>query len=234
MLPRARRGEPFEWKFRGRVTAKHLIEGLGVPHTEVGKVLANEHAVQPGYQVRSGDRLRVLPVDPDSEACDDSPGFVLDNHLGRLAGLLRLLGFDVLYRNDYQDEELAAIASQDSRILLTRDRRLLMRKSVIKGYCVRHLSPQDQLIEVVMRFRLVSLMQPFRRCPKCNALLARVDKQDVLERLETLTRRYYDEFHICPDCQQIYWKGSHYERMMSRIDSLLVALSAEKKNTPAS
>jgi uncharacterized protein with PIN domain len=65
------------------------------------------------------------------------PRFLLDNHLGRLAATLRMLGFDALYRNDYQDEELARVAQAEGRILLTRDRRLLMRSAVASGYWVR-------------------------------------------------------------------------------------------------
>jgi uncharacterized protein with PIN domain len=132
-----------------------------------------------------------------------------------------MLGFDCLYQNDYQDEELARLAVEENRTLLTRDRRLLMRKTITLGYCVRDLDPQQQVRAVMRRFNLYTLIQPFRRCINCNGLLLPVSKEAVLDRLEPLTKQYIDEFRICPDCGQVYWKGSHFERMQRLIQELL-------------
>ncbi len=137
----------------------------------------------------------------------------LDIHLGRLAAYLRMLGFDCLYETTYDDSKLAEITQQEGRILLSRDRRLLMRKSVADGYCLRSLDSLEQLSEVVQRFDLAHHVIPFHRCLRCNHLLEPIRKEVVLDRLEPLTKKYFDEFHICPGCGQIYWKGSHYEQM---------------------
>jgi len=133
---------------------------------------------------------------------------------------LRMLGFDCTYHADTTDPELADTAARESRILLSRDRRLLMRKAVTAGCLVRSLNPPDQLREVVRRFNLLEWIRPFRRCIRCNDLLAPVAKETILDRLEPLTRLYYNEFSQCPSCQQIYWKGSHFERMQRIISSL--------------
>ena len=74
---------------------------------------------------------------------------MLDVHLGRLAAYLRLLGFDTLYRNDYDDPALAGISADESRILLTCDRRLLMRKPITYGYFVHARQTKQQMIEVL-------------------------------------------------------------------------------------
>jgi uncharacterized protein with PIN domain len=221
------RGRSFPYEFNGSQSVKHLIEALGVPHTEIGRILVNDIPVDTGYQVQQADRVEVYPArfdltetNPHSDTIDEIK-FVLDNHLGRLAAYLRMLGFDARYRNDYQDDELAEIAGQDERILLTRDRRLLMRNQVRSGYCVRKLDPQEQLKEVIKRFGLQRFARPFRRCIRCNSILEPVRKEQVLERLEPLTRQYYVEFRICPDCQQIYWKGSHFTRMEQLIREVL-------------
>lgn len=145
---------------------------------------------------------------------------VLDNHLGRLAAYLRMLGFDTLYRNDYSDEELAALLAEDSRILLTRDRRLLMRKVVRYGYCLRSLDPLEQLREVIRRFDLLRRKRPFHRCLRCNHPLERVEKSAILDRLEPKTKVYYEEFVRCPACDQIYWQGSHFERMQAMVTEI--------------
>ncbi len=208
--------------FRGPQSAKHLIESLGVPHTEIGAVRANEREVRLGYQVRDGDRLEVLPVpEPGSAASapeSPEPRFVIDGHLGRLAARLRMLGLDCLYRNDYDDEELVRVSLEEGRILLTRDRRLLMQKVIQQGYCPRSLEPDVQFEEVIRRFGLGRWVRPFQRCLRCNALLQPVSKEAVLERLEPLTKKYFDEFRICPACGQVYWKGSHFERMLKIIE----------------
>lgn len=214
-------GAPFSYSFDDHQTVKHLIEALGVPHTEVGRILANGKEVDSGYRLQNGDQIMVYPQPaPEEDNPAPEPRFVLDNHLGRLAAYLRMMNFDTLYRNDYQDDELAWIASQEGRILLTRDRRLLMRKVILHGYCVRQDDPQEQVREVLRRFSLIGQVRPFQRCLRCNTPLQPVSKEDVLARLKPLTRLYFDEFHLCPACNHVYWKGSHVEHMTHLIDVL--------------
>jgi len=203
-------------------SVKHLIESLGVPHTEVGRILVNGSAVDFGYLVRPGDEIAVypLPAGAGTDGGGGTPRFILDNHLGRLAAYLRMLGYDSLYRNDIQDDELALRCNQENRILLTRDKHLLMRNLVERGYWLRSKVPRLQLEEVILRFGLTGA-QPFQRCLRCNEPLQPRRKEEVIERLEPLTRRYFDEFHFCPACQQVYWKGSHYERMSRMIAQVL-------------
>jgi uncharacterized protein len=202
-------------KFRGRQSIKHLAESLGVPHPEIGSVHVNDAEQGLDTITRDGDRVEVHPL---PNGCPVEPRFVLDNHLGRLAAYLRMLGFDCLYRNDYDDEELAEVTAREERILLSRDRRLLMRKTVVHAYCLRSLEPLEQLSEIMVRFDLRDQALPFHRCLRCNHPLETVSKEAVLNRLEPLTRLYFDEFRFCPACSQVYWKGSHYERMRKLIE----------------
>jgi uncharacterized protein with PIN domain len=216
-LPRDQRDQSIRVEFRERQSVKHLAESLGVPHPEMGRVQVNCQEGTLGTITQEGDRVEVQPV-PDG--CPIEPRFILDNHLGRLSAYLRMLGFDCLYRNDFQDEELAETAQREERILLSRDRRLLMRKSVMYGYCLRSLDSLEQVSEVIRRFDLASRVSPFHRCLRCNHPLEPVSKEVVLERLEPLTRLYFDEFQICPACGQIYWKGSHYEKMQKLVEEM--------------
>jgi uncharacterized protein len=228
-MPAERKDISFSYSFQGPQSVKHLIESLGVPHTEVGHILVNEAPAGFDYLPQDGDTIQVFPFfnthgDNPELSRSFPPGerrFLLDNHLGRLAYYLRMLGMDCLYRNDFQDDDLALIASQGERILLTRDRRLLMRNAVIYGYWVRHKTPHLQLVEVMRRYALAGNIIPFRRCMRCNGILQPAKKEDVLPRLLPLTKKYFEEFHICPDCKQVYWKGSHYERMTMLIEQAL-------------
>ena len=216
LTPDRREGN-FGYAFERGQSVKHLIEAAGVPHTEIGRVVVNDQPVSFDYQVQNGDQVTVFPASAENRQTGEAR-FVLDNHLGRLAAYLRMLGFDVIYRNDFDDVELAQIAADEERILLTRDRRLLMRKAVRRGYCLRSLNSRQQAIEVLQRYDLFQAIAPFQRCLRCNTPLEQIEKEAIFDRLELLTRRYYEEFHWCPACGQIYWKGSHYEHMQEMIE----------------
>jgi uncharacterized protein len=216
-LRRDHRAQSIPLHFRGQQSIKHLAESLGVPHPEIGRVQVNGQEETLSAITQDGDRVEIHPI-PNGPPVE--PRFLLDNHLGRLAAYLRFLGFDCLYQTDYDDAELAAIIQRDERILLSRDRRLLMRKVVAYGYCPRSLDSREQLTEVIQRFDLTKSITPFHRCVRCNHSLEPVSKEAVLNRLEPLTKQYFDEFHICPACRQIYWKGSHYERMLKLIEQV--------------
>jgi uncharacterized protein len=216
-LPRDQREQVIDVRFRERQSVKHLAESLGVPHPEIGRVQVNDREEPLSVITQDQDRVEIQPI-PDGYAGE--PRFVIDNHLGRLAAYLRMLGFDCHYQNDIDDIQLADIAGREQRILLTRDRRLLMRKSVVDGYCLRSLNSLEQLTEVVRRFDLAQRVIPFHRCLRCNHILEPVSKAEVLDRLEPLTKQYFDEFHICRACGQIYWKGSHYDKMQTLVENI--------------
>jgi uncharacterized protein with PIN domain len=181
----------------------------------VGHLQVDDQDVDLGYLVQDGDRLKVFPPAPGAGKTGEPLRFLLDGHLGKLATYLRLLGFDAVYQNDFQDDDLAELAARGGQILLSRDRGLLMRNAICNGYCLRSLDPKQQLLEVVQRYGLAGDIHPFQRCLRCNARLQRVEKALILDQLEPLTRQYFDEFHRCPDCGQIYWKGSHYDHMQA-------------------
>ena len=222
-LPLARRQTEIPSRFNRDQSVKHLIEALGVPHTEVGRVLVSGQEVAFGYLVQDGDRVEVYPLGTEERNGGriGAVCFVVDNHLGRLAVYLRMLGFDTLYRNDYNDDELAQISGLGERVLLTRDQRLLMRNQIWRGYWVRSKIPREQIVELLRRFGLGAQVVPFKRCMRCNGLLQPVEKETVLHRLEPLTQKYFDQFRICPECNQVYWQGSHYVRMAHFIDQVV-------------
>jgi len=231
-LPPEKRYTRFGCEFWVGGSVKDLIEAEGVPHTEVDLILVNGESVDFSFQVRDGDRISVYPV---FESLDITPAlkvrprplretrFVLDVHLGRLAGYLRMLGFDALYRPDYRDAELVCLSSSEGRILLTRDLGLLKYGAVHYGYAVRQTNPRRQAREVVARFDLARAAAPFTRCLRCNDRLEAVSKEAVLERLPGTTRDRYEEFRRCPACGRVFWAGGHYRRMQRLVEELLGA-----------
>ena len=224
-----RRKVEFTHLFDRRASVKDMIEALGVPHPEVEMIRVNGESVDFDHIVRDGDRISVYPVFESFDISDElrvrrtplrSIRFVLDAHLGTLAQYLRLCGFDTLYRNDYSDDVLASISAEQHRILLTRDRDVLKRRIVTHGYFVRHDLPREQLAEVCNRFDLHDAIAPFTRCSRCNGRLRDVDKHDIVDRLEPLTRRHYDRFRMCTDCGRVYWHGSHVQHIERLIDAV--------------
>ncbi|MBD2356211.1 Mut7-C ubiquitin/RNAse domain-containing protein [Tolypothrix sp. FACHB-123] len=229
-LPRNKRHVKIIHNFTERASIKDTIESLGVPHPEVDYIKVNDIYVDFSYILQDEDSIHVYPIsvtDINIPAVLVRPPslsiirFVLDIHLGKLATSLRLLGFDTLYRNDYADEELAAVSYEQARILLTRDKGLLMRSLVNYGYYVRSTNPQRQILEVLRRFDLFNIVLPFQRCLRCNGLLQPIAKALVIDQLPESVQLQNDEFHRCQECEQIYWKGTHYERLQQFIDGVL-------------
>lgn len=227
-LPPLRRKKKIFYQFNGNPGIKDAIEAMGVPHTEVDLILVNGDSVDFAYHLRDGDKVSVYPV---FEAIDISSlsnlrgkplrqlKFVCDVHLGKLAKKLRMLGFDTLYKNDYSDSTIISIASNENRCVLTRDRGILKNKAVDHGYWVRTKNPFEQVREVISRFDLVSCIQPFILCMECNGTIVKVDKREIIEHLQPQTLLYYEDFYKCALCNRIYWKGSHYYKMLSCIEA---------------
>ncbi len=214
----------------GHETVKHLVESSGVPHTEVGLILANDSSVGFDYIVKVGDRVAVyppfgsFPIDQISkikQEDEEEHRFVLDVHLGRLAELLRMLGLDCRYQNDFQDLELAQISGAEGRILLSRDRGLLKRKAVTRGYLIRSKVPEEQAVEVIRRFNLFREINLLSRCAICGGLLKPVSREDVSEQLEPMTREHYQDFQQCDGCRQVFWKGTHYNQLKKMLQEII-------------
>ena len=218
-----------QFQLREKTSLKHIIEALGVPHPEVGKILVNQQEADLTFHPLPGDLIHIYPGQLDQQtSTDNCPKFILDNHLAKLTAYLRLLGIDAGYNPKFEDADIAQIAAEQGRIVLTRDRGLLKRKVIQRGYCVRADNPLSQLDEVTRQFQLASYFKPFTRCPRCNGLLERVAKEAILQHLLPLTRQYYNEFSRCSQCGQIYWKGSHYDRIKPIIQRFAIINDEEK------
>jgi len=216
-LSREHRGVAFAVPCARAATVKHMIEALGVPHTEVGDVLVNGLRAVLEQLLADGDRV-IVPamapmILPRAEA-----RFIADAHLGGLARLLRMAGFDTLYDNEIDDAEVEAGAQIAGRIALTRDRDLLKRRGVLRGAYVRAIRPPAQLQEVFDRYSLAATMRPFTLCLACNVPLRAVPKAQVIERLPPSVRVAHDQFLTCDRCQGVFWQGSHWRRMRALLD----------------
>ncbi|NDK57494.1 Mut7-C RNAse domain-containing protein [Pontibacter fetidus] len=217
------------YSFRDAPAVKDAIEALGVPHPEVDLAVVNSAIVDLNYKLQAGDKVEVYPASlyamwPERERLipkSTAPyQFVLDVHLGKLARLLRMLGFDTAYDAGLSDKAIAEISITENRILLTRSVGLLKLKAITRGYCLRSQQPETQLQEVISYYTLGPEFKLFSRCMVCNGNILTVPKEQIWDKLPPKTRLYYHEFYQCSNCQRVYWKGSHYDRMQQFITQL--------------
>lgn len=228
-LPRELQFKTLEKSFFAPSTVKDMVESFGVPHTEIDLIVANGRPVDFAYRVQNGDRIAIYPTFESFDIASEqrlrgvplrNPKFVLDVHLGKLAAYLRMLGFDAEYGRSHSDARLAQISAAEHRILLTRDRDLLKRGCVTHGYWVRESDSRRQLAEVTERLQLGRAMRPFTRCMACNGVLKPVTKQEAEDLVPRRAFERYNDFERCERCGRVYWKGSHYDRMLAWLKQL--------------
>lgn len=227
-LPPGKRGIPFQITLNGNPSVKDSIEALGIPHVDVDMIIVNGEPVDFSCRLKEGDHISVYPVFESFDISHVSPlrakplrktKFILDVHLGKLSKYLRLCGMDTLYRNYLTDNEIIGISLSERRIILTRDRGILKNKKVTHGYWIRSPKPEEQLKEVINRFDLGQSLQPFTRCLECNGMVKEVTLEEIFDRLQPDTKKYFKDFRKCTECGRIYWEGSHYDRMKKFIGS---------------
>jgi uncharacterized protein with PIN domain len=225
-LPAERRKVAFRQPFYGTPAVRDVIQAIGVPHTAVDLVLVDGRSVNFAHRLAGGERVAVYPV---FERFDISPithlrpqplrqsRFILDVHLGRLARHLRMLGFDSAYRSDWDDAQIIQRARAERRIILTRDVGILKQKQVSHGYWVRHAEPRKQLAEVLEALDLKGQLKPFTRCLDCNGAIRPVLAGTLGGLVDPDILARFEQFWRCAECGKIYWRGSHYQRMLEAV-----------------
>ena len=221
-LAPALRKREFDYACARAASVKNAIEAVGVPHTEVELILVNGESVDFSCRLRDGDHVSVYPTFERFDIAPllrlrerplRQPRFIADVHLGGLARLLRMVGFDTLHDSGYRDAEIRAVAGAEHRIVLTRDRELLKCRDVTHGCYVRALKPAAQLREVVERLQLGSHLAPFTRCLRCNLPLVPATGEEARSKVPPAIAAEYARFARCPGCGRVYWKGGHWRRM---------------------
>jgi uncharacterized protein len=229
-LPNEKRKVPFQYCFNKSPSLKDAVEAIGVPHVEIELLLVNGNSVNFDYLLKDKDYISVYPVFESIDISEVSLinkaplrqiKFILDVHLGKLAKYLRLFGFDSFYSNDFDDFQIIELALEQKRIILTRDKGLLKVKSVTHGYWIRNEDPKLQINEVIRRFDLMKIINPFSRCIECNGNIFKVDKKEIEHELKAMTILNFNEFYQCGTCKKIYWEGSHFGRMQKFINNLV-------------
>ncbi|MBC8318514.1 MAG: hypothetical protein H8E41_11455 [Desulfobulbaceae bacterium] len=218
--------QKIEHALNRRASIKDIIESMGVPHTEIGRLIINDQEVSFLHIPNNNTSVEIFPLSgPDDflTATSLRPEplpeliFALDMNVGKLVKLLRMAGIDTFYTNPISELELLKVGVEENRIVLSRNKDLLKRKALTFGYLVKNFSPEKQFQEIIHFFGLTRNLQPFTRCMACNGLLKKVDKQKIIAELEPLTKIHYHCFQQCSDCTKLYWSGSHKDKMVDII-----------------
>lgn len=240
-LPPEKRQRSFDHEFTGTPSLKDTIEALGVPHTEVDLILVDGRSGRFEDPLDDGVRVAVYPM---LERIDigrltrvrpeplRDVRFVADVHVGTLARYLRLLGFDTLWRNDLDDDEIVELAANDKRIVLTRDRGILRNGRVTHGHWLRADDPAAQLIEVVRAIDLGDRIRPYTRCLECNGVLTTIGREAARGHVPPRVHEAFAEFSRCSQCGRIYWPGSHTRRLDEIVATARAAARRDRDTAP--
>ena len=224
-------GRTITYPLSRRASIKDILESLGIPHTEIGRIMLNGQEQTFEKIAEDGQHFEIHPLCPalpptiatilrpvPLAACI----FLVDINVGKLAGLLRMAGCDAeSVGPDSGDTDTVTKAVGEGRILLTRNRELLKQRKLVFGHLVQSQEPDHQLREIFDLYGLQDQLRPFSRCIACNGLLVEVEKEAIIDRLLPLTKKYYHHFKQCSGCAKIYWHGSHHDKMEAKLKIIL-------------
>jgi uncharacterized protein len=217
-----------------RAAIKDIIEAAGVPHTEVGGIICGGRELTFQSIPTGGERIDIYPFTnqtPVNRPTVLRPEpftvlrFLVDINVAKLARNLRMVGIDAASVAESAVTDVALRAGREQRVVLTRNRDLLKVRTIDFGQLLRSVNPLEQLLEVVRRYGLQSHIRPFSRCLHCNEVLRPVLKTAIDHFLEPLTRKYYNDFKQCASCERVYWRGSHYAKMVAMVEKAMKELA---------
>ncbi len=135
-----------------------------------------------------------------------------------------MLGYNTLFNNGADDNELIRNALREGRILLTRDTGIMARRVVttgkVKALLVKSDDVTEQLWQVVRALNLEPESEPFSICIECNVPLIQRGKEEVRGLVPPHVFRNHEQFVQCPECRRVFWRGTHWQKMMAEIEDL--------------
>jgi len=160
-----------------------------------------------------------------ASAAGEEPRFQADAMLGGLARWLRVLGIDVAYDEQLDDTELVRAALAGGRWILTRDRKLVLRRAARRHLLIDSERIDEQVRQVLTRFALHPVAaRLLSRCLRCNTPLLEIDAEEAAPHVPPFVQRTQERFRRCPTCARIYWRATHVARMKQRLRAFGVPL----------
>jgi uncharacterized protein len=155
---------------------------------------------------------------------NETPKFIADINVGKLAKMLRMMGFDTLIFKGADDADMLTLAAAEDRIVLSRDTRLMERRGIargkIKAILIKSDKAAEQIKQVMETLHIRETPQPFVLCLECNERLVPRTKEEVAGRVPEYVFKTQQEYMECPACCRVYWKGTHWEKMTEKLNKL--------------
>ena len=149
--------------------------------------------------------------------------FIADGMLGRLARWLRILGYDTTYEKVITDEALIERAVRENRRLLTRDRRLTLRKLLRDRHILIVSDDIEGQLHQLHRDLKIDLDLTHRqgyRCADCNVALTTISHNDAASLVPPFVAEQYQAFLQCAHCRRVFWPGTHWQDLTRRLTAI--------------
>lgn len=141
--------------------------------------------------------------------------FLVDRMLGQTTKWLRFMGIDAKYAPKGDDEKLLEIAEKEDRVIITRDKELASNENVL---LVEKAPPEDIIPKILKIYN--TELKPLTRCSNCNSLVEKIEKEKIVDKVPRGVLERKDEFWICKECDKVYWKGTHWENILDKIEKM--------------
>jgi uncharacterized protein with PIN domain len=162
-----------------------------------------------------------------SEADEQVFRFAVDIMLGKLAKWLRVLGFDASVEPLVDLQRIQALL-RNKVIPVTRREIWLGREGVIFIRSDHHFEQVKELLRELNVSR--DALRPFSRCVVCNTVLVPIPRELALGSVPDFTFETASDFRKCPGCGRVYWPGTHKDRMLAMLKSLVAPEAGKEEN----
>jgi uncharacterized protein with PIN domain len=156
--------------------------------------------------------------------------FIVDQNVGKLAGWLRMMGFDSLFFTGDDDSTMIKQALAEDRVLLTRDTGIVKRRLVstgqLRAILLQSETPERQMRQLLAKLDLIGQACPFTLCLECNQPLVERSRDEVKDRVPPYVLATQTQYMECPSCRRIYWRGTHWQGMKKKLEEMEKTLNS--------
>jgi hypothetical protein len=78
----------------------------------------------------------------------------------------------------------------------------------------------DEQLNQVLKLILIDEQYVLSRCTLCNTILETRTKRSAEGKVPEKVFENNDKFWFCKKCNKYYWKGSHYEKIINKIEEI--------------
>lgn len=135
-----------------------------------------------------------------------------------------MMGYDSAFFDGDDDSSMVKQALAEGRVILTRDTGIIRRRAISSGrlraVLIESEEPERQMQQLMAVLDLKGQSRPFTLCLECNQPLESRSREEVVGRIPPYVYRTQTQYMECPACHRIYWRGTHWEAMVRKLEKL--------------